>query len=284
METEIYYYSGTGNSLLVTKELQKMHQEADVKPIINLLEKKEIMTVSKIVGLVFPNFCLSIPIPVHDFLELANFESAEYIFAICVRGGTESQAFEYINEYLVKQGKVLNAQINISMGWNHPVGKENLIGWNQKEKIDLFEQKMKMDILELNSHIQKREDYYPEDTTADYKIPGWMRFVFGKLISHSQNYRFHEYMYQDLIRFYSDEKCNGCGICEKVCLHNKIIIENRTPIWKKEISCFACFACINYCPLQSIQIKKRFPIDSHTTENPRIHNPHIDYKEIALQK
>ena len=43
METEIYYYSGTGNSLFVTKELQKILQEAHDKPIINLLDKKEII-------------------------------------------------------------------------------------------------------------------------------------------------------------------------------------------------------------------------------------------------
>jgi len=52
---------------------------------------------------------MTIPIPLHDFLEKADLTSAQYIFAICTRGGTPSDAFDYINEVLQKQGRRLDA-------------------------------------------------------------------------------------------------------------------------------------------------------------------------------
>lgn len=39
MSTEIYYFSGTGNSLHVAKELQKRIQDTKLRPIVNHLKK-----------------------------------------------------------------------------------------------------------------------------------------------------------------------------------------------------------------------------------------------------
>jgi len=39
MNTEIYYFSGTGNSLHVAKELQKRIPETNLIPIVSLLKK-----------------------------------------------------------------------------------------------------------------------------------------------------------------------------------------------------------------------------------------------------
>ena len=38
MNTEIYYFSGTGNSLFVAKELQKRLTDSNLIPIIGLLK------------------------------------------------------------------------------------------------------------------------------------------------------------------------------------------------------------------------------------------------------
>jgi len=38
--------------------------------------------------------------------------------------------------------------------------------------------------------------------------------------------------------FYSNSKCSGCGICEKVCLSNKIKLINKRPEWQKNDSPF----------------------------------------------
>ena len=135
MSIEIYYFSGTGNSLHVARELQARLPESTLTPMVRLLHEHEpIKTRADIVGFVFPNFCVSIPIPLHAFLHRVDLASAQYLFGLCTRGGTISEAFEYINQIIAPQGKKLNAELNVNMPWNHPVGKENVIALTKDDE------------------------------------------------------------------------------------------------------------------------------------------------------
>ena len=65
---EIYYFSMTGNSLHVAKELQKRIPETNRIPIVSLLNKDRVKTNGEAAGLVFPINSMTIPIPVKKFL------------------------------------------------------------------------------------------------------------------------------------------------------------------------------------------------------------------------
>jgi hypothetical protein len=54
MCTEIYYFSGTGNSLHVAKELQKRLPDAELVPILGLVGEGSVRTRGVTVGFVFP--------------------------------------------------------------------------------------------------------------------------------------------------------------------------------------------------------------------------------------
>lgn len=55
--------------------------------------------------------------------------------------------------------------------------------------------------------------------------------------------------------FYVDkEKCNGCGLCAKLCLAETITLVDSRPIWNEK--CYQCLRCINYCPQVAIQYGK----------------------------
>lgn len=55
-------------------------------------------------------------------------------------------------------------------------------------------------------------------------------------------------------KFRTTEDCIGCGLCEKVCpLDNIVMVMNR-PVWKA--SCIHCMGCINRCPKQAIEYGK----------------------------
>lgn len=283
MTIAIYYYSGTGNSLRVAQELQRRLPEAILTPIVRLLHDDTIKTGADTIGFVFPNFCLTVPIPVHDLLVGADLSSADYVFALCTRGGSQTEAFAYMNQLLNRQGKKLSAQLDLNMPWNHPIGKEDLIGLNSEERTRRLESAVESKLDAFSASVVAREEYVPADTGAHHQLSLGMR-LFDLLVPKSMNYLLHEYMYQELVRFYSDESCNGCGICEEVCLNGRIQVVDRKPRWNRDIKCYACFACINYCPKGAIQVESRFPVKSYSTANGRYHHKSITHKEIARQR
>ena len=87
MNTEIYYFSGTGNSLSVAKELQKRLTDSNLIPIIKLLNESKIQANGNIIGVVFPVHALTVPVAVRMFLRKLDLSSAEYIFIVATRMG-----------------------------------------------------------------------------------------------------------------------------------------------------------------------------------------------------
>lgn len=283
MSTHIYYFSGTGNSLHVARELQRRIPESDLIPIIHLLNRETIRTTADTVGLVFPNFCLTVPIPVHDLLEKVDMTSARYRFAVCTRGGTPSEAFNHINAVLRKQGRSLDAQLNVTMPWNHPLGEEDLPATATPERIEQLESDMHDKLDRFSEHVRAHRRLVEDDIDAPHQLPRWTRAM-SSLIPKSLNYGLHRHMYQNVIQFYADSTCQGCGVCETVCLSNRIEMVDERPAWKDEPKCYGCFACTNFCPQQAIQIQSRFPVKSSTALTARYHHPAVTYREIAEQR
>jgi len=116
----LYFFSGTGNSLFVARELQKRFPETALIPIACLLDREVIAIEGETVGLVFPIHGMSLPIPIRLLLEKATWESPRYVFAIATRGGTVFTGFKRIARVLRKWGKRLDASFALTMLNNDP--------------------------------------------------------------------------------------------------------------------------------------------------------------------
>lgn len=144
-EVEIYYFSGTGNSLYIAKELQKRVPEANLIPVVSLLDQDIIKTNGKTVGFVFLIHFMTLPIPVKKFIKKLNLKSTRYIFAIATRAGTQHIAFMEIEKILEKKGKSLNSSFTLNMSCNDPRDKDyhpatigRLQNWNLRFRTDLI--------------------------------------------------------------------------------------------------------------------------------------------------
>jgi len=69
MNTEIYYFSGTGNSLHIARELHERLPGSKLIPIVSLLKQDIIEVKAEVIGLVFPIYFMLAPRPVQDFLQ-----------------------------------------------------------------------------------------------------------------------------------------------------------------------------------------------------------------------
>jgi len=229
MVTEIYYFSGTGNSLFVARELQKKIPDSVIIPIVGLLHKDVIKTNGKAIGIVFPCHALTIPIAVKRFIRKIDVESAEYIFAIATRYGTVFRGFDIINKLLRKKNKHLNAQFILNMCHNEAPRSEKNYTVPSKSDILQIENTVLQEIDQISNAIKTQSSFIEKD--ANVIIKSSSNLIIGllteKFVVSAMN--ISEYI-GGVNYFYHDNKCNGCGICEEVCLSKKIKIIEKEPI------------------------------------------------------
>ncbi|VVB59724.1 NAD(P)H-quinone oxidoreductase subunit I, chloroplastic [uncultured archaeon] len=265
-KVEIYYFSGTGNSLHVARELQKRIPGTKLIPIVSLLDKEIIKINGETIGLVFPIHLTAIPMPVKNFIKKLDLTSAGYIFAIATRIGTPHSAFMDIEKILNRKSKNLDSCFSLNMPGNDPKFNYNA---PTKKEIAKLESAVQSRLDFIQNVIIKKEKNKEKDTSIITPMPSILVRFLSSIVVLTEGIQ---------PKYYADSKCTGCGTCEKVCLSKKIKIINKRPVWRKDIRCYRCDACLNYCPVQAVQIK------NHTEKNGRYSHPYATAGDIAGQK
>lgn len=252
METTIYYFTGTGNSLKIAKDLSENIANCRLVRICKRNMNTNEVT-SKRVGFVFPVYYRGLPKIVAKFIKNLEVNSGKYFFAVANFGSYAALTFEQIDAILRRKGKSLSANFSVEMPGNmwfmyYPHPKEDFINrMNNQSKITIDIARMINNNYENNIPVIKNRDK-------------------------------EEKMYRDFNpnnideNFWVSEKCIGCGICSKVCPAENIEIIETKPSWKHR--CEQCLACIHLCPQTAIEFKK----DSINKE--RYKNIFIEMKEL----
>ena len=259
METTIYYFSGTGNSLKIAKCLSDKLEHCELVPIAKLWKQDTIVPQSEKVGLIFPLYFGGCPSILLDFLNKLEIYKLNYIFAIVTshHGGSGACLYQ-INKILRKNSKALNAGFSIRMPGNYIPMYD--IAPKESHEID-FEKANKE--IELITDIVKNNGE---------KVKKEVLPIIGNVFSKIFRKKFNK----SDVNFYADEKCNSCEVCEKVCPVNNIKIVDGKPEWQHK--CQRCLACIHFCPQEAIQYGKK------TVKRRRYHHPAITVNDIINQK
>jgi len=283
VDTEIYYFSGTGNSLFVARELQKRIPDSKLVPIVNLLDKPRIKAEGKAIGIVFPCYALTLPVAVKRFVKKLDVQSADYIFTAVTRLGTVFRGLKTLDRLLAQKKKKLDAHFVVNMCNNEGPRSEIAYEVPTKARIQQVESAVIAYLDNISPIIRKREAFRGKDDSYTISCsPNPVKnLLIEKLVVFGMN--LSEYV-GGVNYFYHDEKCNGCGICEKVCLSGKIRVAGRQAVWQKNTFCYMCYACLNFCPQQSVQVGSIPGVASHTAENGRYPHPYATVKDIASQK
>ena len=282
MIANIFYFSGTGNSLFVARELTKRIPNSKLFPIAKYLRnsstKHFLKAKIEIIGLVFPCHGLTIPIPVRNFLKRIDLTKSNYIFAIVTCGGSIFRGFSLINKILKKQNKRLNASFIINMGMNDPKLKSFYVP--TEEELALIEEKVLEKLRFIQKVILNKEESHKDANGVTFSRFKFLNYILERFVP----FALHKYAPMVKNYFYIDSKCVGCGVCEKVCPSLKIKMVDDKPIWQRKIDCYFCYSCINFCPNQAIQIRSQIYMKSFTLEKGRYPHPYAKVNDMVNQK
>lgn len=257
MSTSIYYFTGTGNSLKIAKDLRGELKDTKLVRICKNNMQIKSDTESDKIGFVFPVYYRGLPYMVRKFVENLEINKNTYFFAVANYGSYAALSFEQLNNILMDKSAKLSAVFGIPMPGNmwfmyYPHPKQDVIDRINAEKeraINIAKKISNRDIIQM-------EDIKNKD--SEEKI-------------------YNNFQPNDIDQdFWANEKCNGCGVCSKVCPANNIRIIDKKPVWRHQ--CEECLACIHWCPKQSIEYKN----DSLNKE--RYNHPDIKVQELFQEK
>ncbi|HWQ73707.1 MAG TPA: EFR1 family ferrodoxin [Syntrophomonas sp.] len=255
--TTIFYYTGTGNSLWTARELARQLGNTEL-----ISMTKEDIAVdafeSPVIGLIFPVHIWGVPHRVLDFLDrLALRLPVGYIFAVATNGGQVSKTLIQLQQEMTARGMELSA------GWSVEL-PSNYIPWggpgSEQKQTRLFDNARRK-IPRIAAKISTGTRQTVE------KGPLWQRIVFTWIYNWS-----FPHVHQMDKSFWTDDRCNQCGICAEICPTRNILMEDGKLIWQNH--CEQCLACIQWCPKEALQYGKKTP------GYDRYHHPEVKIKDF----
>lgn len=257
----ILYFSGTGNSLQVTKDINSELRDFNLCNISSIITEEKIKITGKALGIVFPVIYARLPLILERVLEKLEINKDIYVFAIATHGGAPAKVLIKLRKILKSRGIVLNSGFLIHMPGNNIFA----YGASSIEKQNKTFEREKKKVKKITNIIRERKNYKCElsKLVIDILIDRVFIKITDKIVG---NLHLRD---KD---FWVNDNCNSCKLCERICPVNNIQINTDKPIWKH--NCEQCAACIQYCPKQAIQWGKK------TTKRKRYRNPNINVTEL----
>lgn len=256
MNTDIYYFSGTGNSLAIAQKLSQNMEHSTLISIPHVMNNANNIT-GEIIGIVCPIYFHNMPHIVRDFIK--KIKEATYLFMVYAGAGELGMGVTATKKLCIAQHLTLSSVFNI------PLPDNSTIHVKPEEKQQEMLHRVDKKIEDIVNIVNSKGTHFDQNTLGlieTYIHPGIL----------------YKFMYPSVTKmdkdFTTDERCNGCSICQKVCPVNNITMKDKKPVWNKNNRCQACLACFNWCPQESIQHV------SVNAELKRYHHPNIAMKDI----
>ncbi|RCX20928.1 flavodoxin-like protein [Anaerobacterium chartisolvens] len=257
MKTNLYYFSGTGNSLDIARNLANELGDTQINAIANAVKGEGEEIVGDIIGIIFPVYWYGMPLLVLDFIKKV--KRAKYIFIIATYGDDSGSILTQSRDVLKNCGLSLGAAFLIKMPENYTPMYQLI---SEKEQKELFEAKAQ-EIKQISEIIKKRKviEVTPKFFVYD---------LFYKMV-----YKIYSPKFKKLDKkFWVDSNCNSCKVCMKVCPVSNIDWANEKPKWKN--ACQQCFACFHWCPKEAIQFGGK------TKGRKRYRNPNVKMEDFFI--
>ncbi len=227
----IFYFSATGNSKAVAEILAKRLNDRAVNIIganPDIAENSD-----EYLGFVFPVYAWTAPEVMLKFADKIKPGNA-FTFAVATYSNVTGMALEHFSDHLP-----LKCGYGIKMPDNFPVF-DKVVETEETARVKLAAAKVRLE--QVCQWLQQKQEGFYTDYGEDARVNSYERAaIFNK------NQR-------KTAGFWVDkELCVHCGLCEKICPADAILMEGKLPRWVKP-DCYMCGGCINRCPVEAIQM------------------------------
>lgn len=256
MRTEIFYFSGTGNTLLLAQGLnQALNTGPDsstLAAIADFARDEPVTSAADRVILAFPVYFVDFPEPVRAFLSRLAVSPDSKVYTLGTCGANDWGVLASARRQLAAKDLALAGHFRFVMPDN------SIVFPTEKAVQEGLVATAKAGIGEVARIIRAGESRF-DDGSAPFArvVTPVMRWVCRSALGFTD-------MKVDV------KACTGCGVCVRVCPMNVISKEALMPEWTDRKSCATCFACIHYCPSKAIRFRGQKPGDDYQYRNPYI--------------
>lgn len=263
----ILYFTGTGNSLYIARQLST--EGTELLSIPQMMKQKRYTFEADEIGLVYPIYGHMPPYMVRQFIKMAKL-NAGYKFAVLSYGARKCNAveiwdgisrkaenkFDYINTLIMVDNWLPNFDMN------------------EQKKIDKH---IPENLHKITVDIKQQRHWHEPVTEEERQMhQGFINYTglnpeVGFLMK-SEKF------------FTITDSCVNCGVCTYVCPRGNY--RQTSEGIKTQGDCEFCFACIQNCPQKAIQFAKNEdnPLLSkgEVNQNARYRNEHISLMDLKL--
>jgi len=259
MKSIIYYFTGTGNSLAVARQIAAILGDCGLVPIASLKDiPKDIVPQAERIGIICPVYFAGLPAAVASFAGRLDTSHVSQVFSVVTFGGAgESSTLEQLDRILKgRSGRGLDCGFAVKMPGNYILMYDSL----SEEKRDTILTAADDTIARIGQEI----------------LLGTKRDLPHSLVQnliHSLMYsRFISGVHEKDRKFSVSDTCTACGTCVEICPAHNIELVAGKPVWKHH--CELCCGCIHLCPVQAIQA-------GHSTQKrQRYRNPSVSVTDL----
>lgn len=254
----IFYFTATGNSLYVARELAG--ESGQLLSIPQIIKGEQLDFEADEIGFVFPDYAASAPLMVREFVSKAHFK-AQYIFSVITFGNFAANVADWWDDFCKEKG-LQNHYINTLLMVDNYLP---VFDMNEQMKID---KKISENLTQIVNDIASHREYVSH-VDADDRMKEWL-----KRLQES-----HFPMEAERLLRLNTETCIACGTCAAVCPHGNFRMTDTYAEFSG--SCEYCLACVHACPQKALTLEReRNPQARFRNENVSLR----DIKEANHQK
>ncbi len=286
MDVEVYYFSGTGNSLYVARSIAEKIK-GTLMPIPKVINQSRIETTADCIGIVFPAYLAQhtgVPVMVENFVRKLEKVDFKYLFAVCTCGGYENvnalPTLKKLGRIIRQKGGKLTAEFSVRLPMNnlqyppYVSHDHDKMFSDSRKKIEDICKRIKS--RKKNRHKLLKTILNLSMTPLYLMLKGlYVKDLKKKAhIAPDSSLSYNELVHLSDKSIYYTEACNGCGTCINVCPAENIKLENEKPVWQNQ--CEMCMACSEWCPQQAV-------IHWNRKEGIRYRHPEVKLSDMFIR-